>query len=126
MMPRIFLSAVGVAYIILAAWCAIMPQRTSKAVGFALQPGSGQSEFLTVYGGLEFALGIVLLWPLFKPAEIAFPLLVCLIVHGSLVLFRTVGFFLYSGIPTTTYVFAAAEWTIFLGAGVLYWMRQNA
>lgn len=125
-MSRIFLSAVGVAYIILAAWCAIMPERTSKAVGFALQPGSGQSEFLTVYGGLEFALGIVFLWPLFKPAEIEFPLLVCLLVHGSLVLFRTAGFVLYHGIPSTTYAFAAAEWTIFLGAGVLHWLRRSA
>lgn len=44
-MPRIFLAIVGLAYILLAAWCSLMPDKTSKAVGFTLQPGSGQSEF---------------------------------------------------------------------------------
>ncbi len=51
-MERIFLAIVGAAYILLAGWCSLMPDKTSKAVGFTLQPGSGQSEFLTVYGGL--------------------------------------------------------------------------
>lgn len=123
-MARIFLAVVGVAYMFLAGWCAVMPERTSNAVGFTLRPGAGQSEFLTVYGGLELALGVVFLWPLFRPSEISFPLLTCLIVHACLVLFRTAGFFLYSGIPTTTYFFAATEWIIFLGTAILFWSMK--
>ena len=56
---RFFLAFVGIAYIGLGIWCAVAPEKTSKAVGFALQPGQGQSEFLTVYGGLEVALGLL-------------------------------------------------------------------
>ena len=100
-----------------------MPDKTSKAVGFTLQPGSGQSEFLTVYGGLELALGIAFLWPLYRPAEVAFPLFLCLLIHGCLVAFRTTGFVCYSGIPTTTYFFAALEWLIFIGAASFYWRK---
>ena len=51
-MERIFLTVIGVAYLLLAAWCTFAPARTSQAVGFDLKPGSGQSEFLVVYGGL--------------------------------------------------------------------------
>ncbi|RLS28737.1 MAG: DUF4345 domain-containing protein [Planctomycetota bacterium] len=120
-MVRIFLAIVGAAYLILAGWCALMPDKTSRAVGFTLQTGSGQSEFLTVYGGLQFALGMAFLWPMFRPSEVALPLLLCLLIHGCLVAFRTLSFVLYNGIPATTYYLAATEWIIFLGAAVSYW-----
>ncbi len=122
-MARIFLAIVGAAYLILAGWCALMPEKTSRAVGFTLQTGSGQSEFLTIYGGLQLALGMAFLWPLFRPADVAFPLFLCLLIHGCLVAFRTLSFFLYNGIPTTTYSFAATEWIIFIVAAVLYWRK---
>ena len=121
---RIFLAFVGFAYIGLGIWCAVAPQKTSKAVGFVLQPGQGQSEFLTVYGGLEVALGLLFLWPLYKSEEVAFPLLACLVVHACLVLFRTIGFFIYTGFETTTYVLAALEWNIFLGAAALFFLTR--
>lgn len=85
--------------------------------------GAGQSEFLTVYGGLELALGIAFLWPLYRPAEVTLPLLLCLLIHGCLVAFRTAGFVLYSGIPPTTFALAATEWIIFIGAAILYWRK---
>jgi hypothetical protein len=120
-MERIFLAVVGVAYILLAIWCSIAPGRTSQAVGFNLQPGSGQSEFLAVYGGLEFALGIVFLLPLIRSEQTLFSLQVCLVVHVCLVLFRSIGFFTFTGIEAKTYVLAAVEWAIFVAALVLWW-----
>jgi len=123
-MERIFLAIVGAAYILLAAWCSIMPDKTSRGVGFTLQTGSGQSEFLTVYGGLELAIGIAFLWPLYRPSEVVFPLFLCLLIHGCLVAFRTTSFVLYSGIPTTTFALAATEWIIFVGAAILYWRMR--
>ena len=121
---RFFLAFVGFAYIGLGIWSAVAPQKTSKAVGFVLQPGQGQSEFLTVYGGLEVALGLLFLWPLYKSEEVAFPLLACLVVHACLVLFRTISFFIYTGFETTTYVLAATEWIIFLAAAVLFFWKR--
>ena len=101
-----------------------MPDKTSKAVGFTLQAGSGQSEFLTVYGGLELAIGITFMWPLYRPAEIASSLFLCLLIHGCLVAFWTVSFVLYNGIPTTTLALAVTEWIICVGAAILYWRKQ--
>lgn len=118
-MTRLFLAAVGAAYIVLAAWCSLQPAQTADAVGFTLRPGSGQSEFLVVYGGLELALGVAFLWPLARPLETPLALRLCLLVHGCLVLFRTAGFCLYSGFGTTTYAVAAVEWIIFLGSAGL-------
>jgi hypothetical protein len=110
-----------VAYITLAVWCSLAPGKTSQAVGFNLQPGSGQSEFLVVYGGLELALGIIFLLPLVRSDQTLFSLQACLIVHACLVLFRSIGFFAFTGIETKTYVLAIVEWMIFLAALVLWW-----
>lgn len=123
MTERIFLAVVGVAYLMLAAWCSLRPGQTSQSVGFSLVPGSGQSEFLVVYGGLELGLGIAFLLPLHDANWTTFALFTCLIIHGCLVLFRSTSFFLYSGIHTTTYVLAVVEWLIFLGALTLTLLR---
>ncbi len=113
-MVRIYLAAIGCLYLALALWCAIEPEQTSAAVGFTLRPGSGQSEFLAVYGGLEFALALAFLWPLYRKDETRPVLRFCVVVHACLVAFRSAGFLLFSGIGTTTYGLAATEWLVFL------------
>ncbi|MCC9607828.1 DUF4345 family protein [Blastopirellula sp. JC732] len=121
---RVFLALVGCLYVGLGIWCAVAPQKTSAVVGFTLQPGSGQSEFLTVYGGLEVGLGLLFLWPLYRSGDFEFPLAACLMVHACLVLFRTIGFFSFSGMSSTTYNVAAAEWVIFLTSAVLFFWKR--
>lgn len=113
-MARLFLGFVGTLYIILALWCSFAPASTSRTVGFTLKPGSGQSEFLVVYGGLELALGIMFLWPLYQKEAARYALFTCLMLHACLVVFRTLGFFLFEGIESTTYSLAFGEWLIFL------------
>ena len=90
-MVKIFLSCVGGLYVFLGIWCSLLPERASKTVGFELRPGSGESEFLTVYGGLEVALGLIFLWPWIRPAETEFALWACLVIHACLVVFRSLG-----------------------------------
>ena len=122
---RSFLVTIGVAYLALSIWCSLSPATTSGSVGFDLKPGSGQSEYLVIYGGLQLALGCVFLWPLCRSRDLPFCLSVCLLVHACLVLFRTLGFFAFSGIGTTTYALAAVEWVIFLLAGCLWWRQSS-
>lgn len=44
---KVFLSIVGFIYLGFAAWCAIKPETTAAALGLRLDPGSGQSEYVT-------------------------------------------------------------------------------
>jgi hypothetical protein len=118
-----FLTAIGVLYAGLALWCSFQPRVTSQTVGFELVPGSGQSEFLTVYGGLELGLALIFLWPWVRPQSTEFALTSCLLVHACLVLFRTASFLTYSGISTSTYKLAAGEWVIFVASAILMWRR---
>ena len=123
-MARIFLATVGAAYLFLAGWCVLSPASTSKSVGFDLKPGSGQSEYLVIYGGLQLALGIVFLWPLYDRDAVTYSLLACVLVHGCIVLFRTLSFFLYSDLGKTTYALAAIEWVILLASAMILWGQQ--
>lgn len=114
-MARTFLAVVGAAYIFLAIWCAAQPDATARSVGFELIPGSGQSEYFVVYGGLELALGIAFIWPLRRKEDTVGALRLCCLIHSCLVVFRTVSFFQFSDIKRTTYVLAAVEWLILVG-----------
>ncbi len=114
MITKTFLGLVGVLYLGLAAWCSVSPGETSRKVGFQLVPGSGQSEFLVVYGGLEFGLALLFLMPLVRGDSLGYSLMACVLIHGSLVLFRSVSFFLYSDIGSMTYKLAVGEWAIFI------------
>ena len=124
-MSRIFVALVGVLYVLLGLYCAILPARASKAVGFGLNGGAGQSEFLTVYGGLEVGMGLVFLLPLLRPMDTEFALRACLIIHGCLVLFRTIGFFAFRDIASTTYNLAIGEWVIFLASAIFWWQVRK-
>jgi hypothetical protein len=123
---KIFLAIVGVLYLGLALWCSFSPAQTSEKVGFELKPGTGQSEFLTVYGGLEFGLALVFLLPLVRSEWLFTSMLACVLIHGSLVVFRTISFTLFSNIAPMTFKLAAGEWVIFLiGLACLYLTRSN-
>lgn len=117
---RIFLTVVGLLYLYLAAWCSIDPAETSKLVGFTLQPGSGQSEFLVIYGGLELAMAILFLRPAIQASSTRSSLLACLVIHACLVAFRSVSLFLYDDISAMTHKLAIGEWILFLASASLY------
>ncbi len=127
LLARIYLVAVSLVYAALSIWCSVSPEVTSEKVGFELKGGSGQSEFMTVYGGLEFGLALVLLLPVFRQETVSYGVLACVLIHGSLCLFRTISFFVFSDIGPMTYKLATGEWIIFLlGLLILCFQRESA
>lgn len=112
----------------LAVWCVLAPAETARSVGFELTPGSGQSEYLVVYGGLQLGLAWLFLQPLWRRKLALAMLEACAIVHGCIVALRLVSFWTYDGIQSTTYILAALEWGILLGSLGLFWRaaRQDA
>lgn len=125
MAARIVLAVIGVVYILTAAWCALKPVSTAAAIGLDLSGGSGRSEYFTVYGGLQTALGLIFLAPLVSPS-LTWPVLAgCFVIHAVLVVFRTLSLFLFSGIGSTTHLFAGLEWLLLLVAGVTLWLSRG-
>lgn len=125
MIERLYLLAVGVLYAGLAIWCAVDPDHTSQAVGFSLNPGAGDSEFLTVYGGLEMGLAAILWLPLFDRQATRFSLTSCFLIHLSLVIFRSISLVIYSVDARMTYQLAVGEWVILLTSAYLLWRHVS-
>jgi len=125
MAARIVLAVIGVAYLLLAAWCALKPVQTASAIGLDLAGGSGRSEYFTVYGGLQTALGLLFLWPLVNPSITGPVLTGCVLIHAGLVVFRTLSLVLFAGVQSTTYVFAGLEWLLLLVTSATWWLGRE-
>ena len=125
MISRVFLTAVGILYLGLGIWCAVYPSQTSSKVGFSLRGSSGMSEFVTVYGGLEVGLGLTFLLPLMWPESNRVCLLICILIHGSLVVFRTLSFCLFRNLDPFTLKLAAGEWMIFVVGLAVWFVEKN-
>jgi hypothetical protein len=122
---RIVLAVIGAAYVAVAAWCALKPVSTAAAIGLELSGGSGRSEYFTVYGGLQTALGLIFLVPLVN-ASLTGPVLSgCVLIHAGLVLFRTLSLVMFSGVGSTTYAFAGLEWVLLLASGGAWWFWRG-
>ena len=124
MLVKGYLAVVGLMYIGLAIWCTASPAATSEKVGLTPQKGSGESEFMTVYGGLEFGLGIFFLLPLLRDDSTPAVLLACLFIHAALVAFRTASFFRYPDAGGFTTNLAIGEWILLLATLGLWFYRR--
>ncbi len=127
MVAKIYLLVVAAIYFGLAIWCTVSPAMTSQKVGFAITDGSGQSEFMTVYGGLEFGIACVFALGVLRGETVRIAVLACVIIHGALVLFRSISFFMFRDIGSLTYKLAAGEWLIaIVGAAILIRARAKS
>lgn len=119
MITQIFLTIVGLMYAVLALWCLLKPVDIMKKLGFDVIHSGGQSEFLTIYVGMEVAFALIFMLPLLQKS-FTFPILVvCTILHGGLALARAASFVLYPQIPTFTYRLGTGEWVIFILSTIL-------
>ena len=125
MATRTFLAIVGILYLALAIWCASDPETTSSKIGFELKPGSGQSEFVTIYGGLELGLFLIFTMPLFWQATQRYALMSCLMIHACLVLFRTISYFRFTDIDSFTHRLAIGEWVILLVSLTVWFLADQ-
>jgi hypothetical protein len=96
---RIYLLINAIMYIGFALWCALVPHGTAQSVGFSLPSNKGLAEYVAVYGGLQFAMGLFFALGYWR-ADLLYPAMIfaaCLYV--CLALFRTVAMVAYKA-PT--------------------------
>ena len=122
---QIFVDSGGIAVRLSVALVQFLSRDDLLKVGFERLGDSGRSEFLTVYGGLEMGLALLFLLPWLIPQSTLSVLWGCVLIHGSLVLFRTISLGLYPKVSTMTYQLAAGEWLILLLAIAALWSYRT-
>lgn len=127
MIAKTYLTVVSLVYFALAMWCTLAPAETSQKIGLTLNGGSGKSEYMTVFGGLEFGIALVLIVFAWRPAMAGEGVLICVLIHAALALFRTASLFWFSGIEPMTWKLAVGEWVILLlGLAAMFFSSKPA
>ncbi len=90
-MISLYLWANALLYAVFAALCSLKLTATSRSMGFLSLDRGGQSEYLTVYGGLQLGLALVFAWMAWRPELQRTGLAVALLVYLPIVAFRVIG-----------------------------------
>jgi hypothetical protein len=120
-MEKIFLIVNGVLYIGLAAWCTLLPIKTSSAIGFELPNNSAKSEYIVVYGGLELAMGAFFLMCAFKAGMLEAGLWFALLTYGCLMLYRWGTILAMKDLSSFIYTMVAVETIMTAVSAYLLW-----
>ncbi len=113
-------------YIGLALWSTAAPERVGRLVGLAFATPSGKSEFLTVYGGLEFGAGLFFAAAAAKPELRQAGLLFGLLFYAGLVAWRIPSLLIIKDISRPTYILATTEALLFAASLALWLARGRA
>lgn len=121
-MIRAYLFLNAAAYVGFALWCTFAPVTTADALGLQFRSGSGRSEYITVYGGLEMGVAIFFLVAAMQPKYQEAGLLFAVLFYAGLIVFRAYTLVTVPGIERMTYYFAGSE-LLFGLAAIALWVR---
>jgi hypothetical protein len=124
-MIKAYLLFNAVAYIGFSLWCTIAPEKTASSLGLTFRSGSGKSEYITVYGGLEMGVALFFLIAALTPKYQEPGLLFAVFFYGGLVVFRLFTFATVTGIERITHGFGASELVLGLIGAWLWWTREG-
>ncbi|HEY1035764.1 MAG TPA: DUF4345 domain-containing protein [Pseudoxanthomonas sp.] len=122
-MATAYLYLNAVVYLLFAVWCTFAPARTATAVGYATLTRSGQTEYLTIYGGLQLGLAVLFAWFAWTQ-QMRTGLVLAMALYVPIVLYRSVGLARWWPVETPTLLLAATEWLMLAAALWLWWQGR--
>ena len=125
-MTALYLWFNAVMYAVFGLWCAIALDATSANLGYVALSSSGRSEYFTVYGGLQWGLGLVFALMALRPDLHRTGVLVGIALYAPLVLHRTISLLRFGPVETMTLGIAALEVAMLLAALALWFAGRQA
>lgn len=112
---RAYLLANAALYALFAVWCTIKPASTATSLGYLTRNAAGESEYLVIYGGLQFGLAAFFWWTARETSTYATGLVFALCLYAPIVVYRVITVIKGWPIPGLTLSVAALE------IGLLVW-----
>jgi hypothetical protein len=123
-MTALYLWTNAVLYALLALWCAILPDKTSQAIGFLELSSSGRSEYAVIYGGMQFGFAFLFAWTALSGNH-RFGLIFALALYVPILLFRIVSVARFWPVSTTTLATGALE-VVLTACAIALWLRAGS
>jgi hypothetical protein len=121
-MAKLYLSVNAALYVVFALICTFRARGTADALGYALPKPEGVSEYLTVYGGLQWGLALFFAWAAYTGSERA-GVMLGLFLYAAIVLYRSVTLAMLRPAGGMIYAVAGLELMLLLGALAIWWLR---
>jgi len=96
-MARALLCINGIFWIGYGVFCTFWPEVVAEFIGYKFNSADAIIEVISMYGGLEFGLGVLFLYCGIKEQETVRGLLLMFVVMGSLALWRILGLVMHGG-----------------------------
>ena len=120
MITNIYLWINSGLYLVFSLWCLIKTTTTAEFAGLSFINGSGKSEYLTVYVGLEAGLAVFYAHTAMKPEYKDAGIVFSLALYVGIVLVRTITLISIPNIQKGTYIIAALEWLLLIIPGLIW------
>lgn len=114
MLPRLILALAGSVFVAVGAYFLVFPDSGAGVVGIALTSPLAASDVRAVYGGLDLAVGALLLHAVCT-GELASGLRIQIVAFGGLLLGRVIGHLLDGPEDSVAMILMAVE-----GTGLLF------
>lgn len=124
-MTALYLYFNAALYAIFGLWCAVGLDRTSANLGYTALNNSGRSEYFTVYGGLQWGLGLIFLYLALKPELHRAGVVIAIALYAPIVLHRVISLLRFSPVERLTMVVAGLEIALLAAALLLWFMGQR-
>lgn len=119
----VYLYVNAILYAGFALWCTVAHERTAQSLGYLTRSNGGRSEYLTVYGGLQWGLAILFATLATHRAPEALALAISIGIYAPLVLYRLGSLLRFAPVGTLVKIVAALETTLLIVAAVLWFGR---
>ena len=123
-MIKFYLWLNAVLYFCLVLWCTFKHGQTSRASGFLALDGSGHSEYLTIYGGLQLGLAIFFGYLGSKPILHSTGVIFSILLYAPIVAYRVVTVLNFSPVSAVTLGTGGLEVLLLAGATLLFFKRS--
>ncbi len=120
----IYLYLNAVLYALFAVLCTVNARGTSASLGYLTLSSGGRSEYLVIYGGLQFGLAIFFALLASRPTMHAMGLTFALSLYLPIVIYRLVTIIAFRPVPMLTLLVAGLE-CLLLVIGAVLWMRTR-
>ncbi len=110
-------------YAIFALWCTFSRERTAQSIGYLTRSNAGNCEYLTVYGGLQWGLGVMFATLAAHRAPASLALSIAVGLYVPLVAYRWITVARFAPVGSLVKGVAVMETLLLAGALALWFTR---
>ena len=122
---KIYLLVNAVFYGLLALWCTVQHGKTSAASGYTALNNSGHSEYLVVYGGLQWGLTAIFAYLAMQPEYQRLGVLLAIFLYAPIVVYRVITVLKFNPVSAVTLGTGALEVGLLIAAVGLWFAKRG-